>query len=420
VNQEINEKAQYCLNCKLKPCSMKGCPLNNDIPGFINKIKKQKIEEAYDILLNTTVLPAICGRICPHQKQCEGSCVRGIKATPVNIGELEAYVGDYAINNSIKIKSEIDTKLINKKVAIVGGGPSGLACAAFLAKKGVKVTIFERYDFLGGLLIYGIPDFRLSKDIVKHTIQNILDLGVEVQYNQILGKNLELEGLTQNYDKVFLSFGANVSSKMEIEGENLDGVYGANELLEFNLHPNYHGKKVIINGGGNVAMDAARTVKRLGAEKVTIVYRRSREEMPSEEKEIEAAINEGIEILFQHNIVKIEGDKKVEKVELIKTQLIQKNGEARLFPVNIEKSNYEIEADYVIRAIGAKTDKFVKKLNLELTPKEYIKIDDNYKTSNPKVYAGGDIIGKNKTVAWACKDGREVAKKIIKEFLQKA
>ena len=420
MNQEINEKAQYCLNCKLKPCSMKGCPLNNDIPGFINKIKKQKIEEAYDILLNTTVLPAICGRICPHQKQCEGSCVRGIKATPVNIGELEAYVGDYAINNSIKIKSEIDTKLINKKVAIVGGGPSGLACAAFLAKKGVKVTIFERYDFLGGLLIYGIPDFRLSKDIVKHTIQNILDLGVEVQYNQILGKNLELEGLTQNYDKVFLSFGANVSSKMEIEGENLDGVYGANELLEFNLHPNYHGKKVIINGGGNVAMDAARTVKRLGAEKVTIVYRRSREEMPSEEKEIEAAINEGIEILFQHNIVKIEGDKKVEKVELIKTQLIQKNGEARLFPVNIEKSNYEIEADYVIRAIGAKTDKFVKKLNLELTPKEYIKIDDNYKTSNPKVYAGGDIIGKNKTVAWACKDGREVAKKIIKEFLQKA
>ena len=420
MNQEINEKAQYCLNCKLKPCSMKGCPLNNDIPGFINKIKKQKIEEAYDILLNTTVLPAICGRICPHQKQCEGSCVRGIKATPVNIGELEAYVGDYAINNSIKIKSEIDTKLINKKVAIVGGGPSGLACAAFLAKKGVKVTIFERYDFLGGLLIYGIPDFRLSKDIVKHTIQNILDLGVEVQYNQILGKNLELEGLTQNYDKVFLSFGANVSSKMEIEGENLDGVYGANELLEFNLHPNYHGKKVIINGGGNVAMDAARTVKRLGAEKVTIVYRRSREEMPSEEKEIEAAINEGIEILFQHNIVKIEGDKKVEKVELIKTQLIQKNGEARLFPVNIEKSNYEIEADYVIRAIGAKTDKFVKKLNLELTPKEYIKIDDNYKTSNPKVYAGGDIIGKNKTVAWACKDGREVAKKIIKEFLQNA
>ena len=420
MNQEINEKAQYCLNCKLKPCSMKGCPLNNDIPGFINKIKKQKIEEAYAILLNTTVLPAICGRICPHQKQCEGSCVRGIKATPVNIGELEAYVGDYAINNSIKIKSEIDTKLINKKVAIVGGGPSGLACAAFLAKKGVKVTIFERYDFLGGLLIYGIPDFRLSKDIVKHTIQNILDLGVEVQYNQILGKNLELEGLTQNYDKVFLSFGANVSSKMEIEGENLDGVYGANELLEFNLHPNYHGKKVIINGGGNVAMDAARTVKRLGAEKVTIVYRRSREEMPSEEKEIEAAINEGIEILFQHNIVKIEGDKKVEKVELIKTQLIQKNGEARLFPVNIEKSNYEIEADYVIRAIGAKTDKFVKKLNLELTPKEYIKIDDNYKTSNPKVYAGGDIIGKNKTVAWACKDGREVAKKIIKEFLQKA
>ena len=209
MNQEIKEKSNYCLNCKIKPCTNKGCPLNNDIPEFIKQIKEENYEEAYHILTSTTVLQAVCGRICPHKKQCQGVCIRGIKGEPVSIGDLEAFVGDYAIQNSLKIPKEEEKNLVNKKVAIVGGGPSGLTCAAFLAKKGIQVTIYERYDFLGGLLMYGIPDFRLSKDIVKNTIQKILDLGIEVKYHQKLGENLKLEDLTKQFDSVYLAFGAN-------------------------------------------------------------------------------------------------------------------------------------------------------------------------------------------------------------------
>lgn len=414
--KEINEKAKYCLNCQMKPCSNKGCPLNNDIPLFIKQVKEGNIDEAYNTLLNTTVLQAACGRICPHKKQCEGSCVRGIKEKPVSIGDLEAFVGDYAIKNNLKIKCEKDEKLSNKKIAIVGGGPAGLTCAAFLAKKGVKVTIFERYDYLGGLLIYGIPEFRLSKEIVKNTIQKILDLGIEVKYNKKLGENLTLQDLAKDYDKVFLAFGANVSSKMRIAGEDLEGVYGANELLEFGNHPDYSGKSVLVNGGGNVAMDIARTVKRMGAKKVVVVYRRSKNEMPAEEKEVNDAIQEGIEILFQNNIVKINGVKKVESVELIKTELVQKQGDSRLSPVNIEESNYIINADYVVMALGSKTDEFVKKLGLEIDSRNNIKINEDYKTSNPKVYAGGDVTGGVKTVAWAARAGRDVAEQILKEI----
>lgn len=414
--KEINEKAKYCLNCQMKPCSNKGCPLNNDIPLFIKQVKEGNIDEAYNTLLNTTVLQAACGRICPHKKQCEGSCVRGIKEKPVSIGDLEAFVGDYAIKNNLKIKCEKDEKLSNKKIAIVGGGPAGLTCAAFLAKKGVKVTIFERYDYLGGLLIYGIPEFRLSKEIVKNTIQKILDLGIEVKYNKKLGENLTLQDLAKDYDKVFLAFGANVSSKMRIAGEDLEGVYGANELLEFGNHPDYSGKSVLVNGGGNVAMDIARTVKRMGAKKVVVVYRRSKNEMPAEEKEVNDAIQEGIEILFQNNIVKINGVKKVESVELIKTELVQKQGDSRLSPVNIEESNYIINADYVVMALGSKTDEFVKKLGLEIDSRNNIKINEDYKTSKPKVYAGGDVTGGVKTVAWAARAGRDVAEQILKEI----
>ena len=417
MNHNIKQKSDYCLNCKLKPCSLKGCPLNNDIPTFINQIKEEKYEEAYQTLSKTTVLPAICGRICPHQKQCEGSCVRGIKGNPVSIGELESFIGDYGIKNNLKNlykKQELEKNKTNKKVAIVGGGPAGLTCSAFLAKEGINVTIFERYNFLGGLLRYGIPEFRLSPNIVKDTVQNILDLGVEVKYNQKLGNNLKLEYLIENFDYIVLTFGANVSTKMGIEGENLEGVYGGNELLENKNHPDYEGKTVIINGGGNVAMDTARTVKRLGAKNVKIVYRRSREQMPAETKEIQDAENEGIEILFQNNIVKINGNKKVENVELIKTKLIQKDGDTRLSPVNLEGSNYEIKADYVIMAIGSETDKFVQDLGLELDKWNNIKINDKYQTSNPRIYAGGDVRGGMKTVAWAARDGRNIAEEIIK------
>lgn len=416
MNDNIQEKANYCLNCKVKPCSNNGCPLNNNIPEFIKQIKDNNIEEAYNILNETTVLQAICGKICPHKKQCEGSCIRGIKTDPVNIGELESFIGDYAIEKNLKMKTEKEKCFEDKKVAVVGGGPAGLTCAAFLAKKGIKVTIYERYNFLGGLLMYGIPEFRLSKEVVKNTIQKILDLGVEVKYNQKLGDNLKIDNLVNEYDYIFLAFGANVSAKMGIEGEDLEGVYGGNELLEYKNHPNYKGKKVWVNGGGNVAIDTARTIKKLGAEKVTIVYRRAKEQMPAEEKEIQEAINENIDFLFLNNIVKIKGKNHVEKVELIKTKLVQKEGEKRLSPVNIEQSNYEMDADFVVMALGSKTDNFVNELGLELTSRNYIKIDENHLTSNKKIYAGGDVAGNTGTVAWAARAGRNVAKEIIEKI----
>ena len=416
----IKEKADYCLNCKVKPCSNKGCPLHNEIPDFIKEVKEENYNKAYEILCNTTVLQGVCGRICPHQKQCQGSCVRGIKGEPVSIGDLEAFVFDKAMeegNCLSKVwKEEIEENkknLGNKKVAIIGGGPSGLTTAAFLAKEGVQVTIFEKYDYLGGLLVHGIPEFRLDKKIVKQTVKNILDLGVKVEYKKELGKNIKLYELEKEYDAIFLAFGANCSSKMGIEGEDLKGVYGGNELLEYNMHPNYEGKVVAVAGGGNVAMDCARTIKRLGAKEVKVVYRRARKQMPAEDKEIKEAMEEGVEFLFQNNIVKIMGSGKVEKLELIKTQLVQKEGDTRLSPVNIEGSNYIIDADYVVMALGASPEPFVKNLNLDLNKWGNIEVDENYETSRPKVYAGGDLAGVRGTVAWAAFSGREAAKKIV-------
>ena len=404
--KEIESKINMCLNCKMKPCSLKGCPLNNNIPDFIRAIKEKKYERAYEILTETTVLPSICGRICPHYKQCMGSCVRGIKGSSVEIGDLEAFVGDMAIDNNYKIKKQEHN---HKKVVIIGGGPAGITAAAFLAKNGNNVTIYEKYNYLGGLLVHGIPEFRLPKEIVKKSIDKILELGINVEYNQELGKNLNLKELEKKYDNIILAFGANISSKMKIEGENLYGVYGANELLEFGKHPDYTGKTVIVNGGGNVAMDAARTIKRLGAKKVIVTYRRAREQMPAEQKEIEDAINEGIEFLFQHNIAKILGDEKVRGIEVVKTELVKKEGENRLSPVNIKDSNYEIKADYVVMAIGSKPSELVKNLPFEVDKRGYIKVNENGLTSNPKIYAIGDLAGNIATVAWAAKSGRDVA-----------
>lgn len=265
--KEIEEKVNYCLNCKIKPCSQKGCPLNNNIPEFIKATKEEKYKEAYKILSDTTVLPGICGKICPHMKQCQGSCVRGIKGEPVSIGDIENFIFQKAVEQGYDLKEVIEKQenpeLINKKVAIIGGGPAGLTCSAFLAKDGLDVTIYEKYDYLGGLLVHGIPEFRLSKDTVKETVNRILDLGIKVEYNKELGENLTLEELESNYDAIFLSIGANKPSKMGVKGENLEGVYGGNELLEYNLHPNYEGKIVSVIGGGNVAMDCARTIKKL-------------------------------------------------------------------------------------------------------------------------------------------------------------
>ena len=414
---KIIEKANYCLNCKIKPCALKGCPLHNNIPEFIQKIKEENYKEAYEILCQTTVLPGVCGRICPHKKQCQGSCVRGIKGEPVSIGELEAFTFDNAMKNGYNLKQVWNTsKAGNKKVAIIGGGPAGLTAAAFLAKNNINVTIYEKYNYLGGLLVHGIPDFRLNKNIVKETVKNILDLGISVKYNQELGKNIELQELEKEYDAILLSFGANCSLKMRISGEELQGVFGGNELLEYNQHPNYKGKIVAIVGGGNVAMDCARTIKRLGAKEVKVIYRRAREQMPAEDKEVEDAQKEGIEFLFQNNIVKIIGSKNVEKIELIKTKLVQKEGEKRLSPVNIENSNYIINADYVVMALGASPEKFVQKLGIEINKWGNIIVDDEFKTSNPKIYASGDLAGVKGTVAWAASSGREAAKNIIKNI----
>lgn len=414
--EEIKEKANYCLNCPVKPCSNKGCPLNNNIPEFIKAVKEEDIKKAYEILSETTVLESVCGRICPHMKQCEGSCVRGIKGEPVSIGDLEAYVGDVAIKNNYKI-FEINKENKDKKIAIVGGGPAGITASAFLLKKGFSVTLFEKYNYLGGLLVHGIPEFRLPKNIVKNTIQKVIDLGLEVKYNYELGKNLSLNELEKDYDAIFLAYGANITTKMGVEGEELDGVYGGNQLLEYNNHPDYKGKSVAVIGGGNVAMDCARTIKKLGAENVKIIYRRAEEQMPAETKEIQEAKEEGIEFLFQNNIVKIIGKNKVEKLELIKTELVQKEGETRKVPINIEDSNYVIDIDYVVMALGSMPESFTMDLGLTLNKYGYIYIDENYQTSNKKIFAGGDIAGCKSTVAWAARSGREAANKITQFLL---
>lgn len=408
--KEIEEIRSYCLNCKNSQCKIKGCPLNNCIPEFIHETDSKK---AYEILCNTTVLPAICGRICPHEKQCEGSCIRGIKGEPVSIGTMEAYIGDLSIENNYELSVEVDERAKDKSVAVIGSGPAGLTCAAFLARKGVKVTIYEKHDKLGGLLTHGIPEFRLPRKVVEKTIEKILDLGVEAKLNQELGRDFEIEDLAQKYDAVFVAIGANIPSKMNVEGENLNGVYGGNYLLEYNKHPNYTGKKVAIIGGGNVAMDSARTIKKLGASEVYVIYRRAEEQMPAEKKEIADAKKEGIEFLFQTNIIKVLGKEKVEKLECIKTELVKKEGETRLSPVNIEGTNFSLDMDYVVMATGSKPENTIIE-KFEKNEYGYIKIDENMQTSINKVFAGGDIVGQKATVAWAARSGRDAAEKILK------
>ena len=414
MKNNIKQKAEYCLNCKNPQCRI-GCPLGNNIPAFIQKVKEDNLEEAYKILCETTVMPAICGRICPHQKQCQGKCVRGIKSDPVSIGEIEAYVGDWALSNQICHKNIQEN---NKKVAVIGGGPSGLTAATFLRRKGYQVTIYEKQKDLGGILKRGIPEFRLPNEIVEKTIEQILALGINVQCKRELGRNLELADLEKEYDAIYLSIGANIPRKMAIEGEELEGVYGGNSLLENQNHPDYTNKKVAIIGGGNVAMDCARTIKRMGAKQVVVIYRRSEVEMPAEEKEIADAKQEGVEFLFLNNIVKILGKNKVEQIECIKTELVQKEGETRKSPVDIENSNYIMDMDCVVMAVGGKVDKdIIEKCNIETTSRKYVQVNENNQTSHEKVFAGGDVVGQNSTVAWAASDGRKVANKII-EYLE--
>lgn len=410
---ELNELLTNCESCVIKPCQI-GCPLNNDITGFIKELKNNNYKGAYDILSNTTVLMSLCGRICPHFQQCQGKCVKGVSFDAVEIGKLEAMVGDLALENGWTISSPADTKY---HVAVIGGGPAGLTCAAFLRRNGINVTIYEKHDYLGGIMVHGIPEFRLPKSLVKKVTDNIVSLGIDVKYNQEFGKDYSLEDLKNNYDAIFIGVGANLSNKMDIPGEELTGVYGGNELLENKTHPDYKDKVVIVSGGGNVAMDVSRTAKRMGAKRVIVVYRRSENEMPADKKEIEEARKDGVEFLFLTTITKVLGTDKVEKIEVLKNELVQKEGEKRLSPVPIEGSNYEIEADYVMMAIGSHSDAFISKLNLE-QEKGRITIDKDGRTSDPKVFSGGDIAGTKGTVAWASRAGRNAAYSIL-DYLTK-
>ncbi len=404
-----NELAR-CYGCKNKPCQSK-CPLENDVTGFIELVKNEKYEDAFELLTRTTVLPSICSRVCPRVKQCQSNCTAGFKGETVNIGLVECFLGDMAVEKGWRF-SKISDELKNKRVAIVGGGPAGLTAAAFLARNGASVTIYEKREKLGGILMYGIPAFRLDKNILDKAISKILELGIEVKVNCELEKNIFIEDLKSDFDAIFLGFGANVSNKMRISGEDLKGVFGGNELLEYDNHPTYDGKNVFICGGGNVAMDSARTIKRLNAGNVTVLYRRSEEEMPAEKKEIAEAKDEGVEFLFHTNLIEILGNDKVNKIKCIKTAY---EGDKLK---NISDTEFFLNADYVVMAIGSSTNiKVLNNLGLEIDDKGYIKVNENYYTSDEKVFAAGDLIGEKSTVAWASRSGRNAAD-AIKNFLR--
>ncbi len=406
---EIKKLANFCVSCVTKPCQL-GCPLNNDTTGFIKAVKNDNYEEAYKILSYTTVMPAICGKICPHEKQCQGSCVKRVSYEAVRIGDIESFIGDLAIENDWRFLKK-DKK--NKKVLVVGSGPAGLTCAAFLAKEGYQVTLYEKHDYLGGLLYHGIPAFRLSKDLVKKAIDKILDLGIEVHTNMTLVKDFSLDEVKDKYDAIFLGIGANVSKMMEIPGENLTGVYAGNELLEKACHPDYTDKKVFVIGGGNVAMDVARTVKRLGAKEVTILYRRDEADMPAEKVEIKETVLDDVKFLYKTKLVKILGEDKVQKIECIKTKL---SDEEKY--VDVDGSNFVLDADYVMMAIGSKVDDDVlNSLGLERKENGYLSTNDNDQTSDEKIFAAGDLTGTKSTVAWACRKGRDAAYSIM-EYLE--
>ena len=409
---EVKNLLSNCASCIIKPCQV-GCPLNNDITSFIKEMKNDNYKGAFDILSNTTVLMSLCGRICPHFQQCQAKCVKGVSFEAVEIGKLESIIGDMALENNWTISAPKETK---HNVAVIGGGPAGLTCAAFLRRNGIKVTIYEKHNYLGGIMMHGIPEFRLPKNLVKKVTDSIISLGIDVKYNQELGKDYTLEEIKEKYDAVFIGVGANFSNKMNIEGEDLLGVYGANEILENNTHPDYKDKVVIVSGGGNVAMDISRTAKRMGAKQVIVVYRRSENELPADKKEIEEAKEDGVEFKFLTTITKVIGKDKVEKLELLQNKLIQKENDTRPSPVPIEGSNYEIEADYVMMAIGSHSDEYISTLNLD-QEKGRIKIDKNGKTSDEKVFSGGDIAGTKGTVAWASRAGRNAAYAII-EYLK--
>ena len=427
-------EAQRCLNCKNKPC-VNGCPVNIDIPSFITKVKEGQFEEAYKIITESSSLPAVCGRVCPQETQCESKCTLGIKFQPVGIGRLERFVADYHNKN---FKGILSVPVSNgHKVAVIGSGPSGLTCAGDLAKKGYRVTVFEALHLAGGVLVYGIPEFRLPKDIVQKEVESLKAYGVEIDTNVVIGKTMTIEELfDMGYEAVFIGSGAGLPRFMGIPGESLKGVYSANEFLtRSNLMKAYkkdaqtpimHAKKVVVVGGGNVAMDAARTALRLGAESVHIVYRRSMEEIPARREEVEHAQEEGIVFDILRNPVEIIGyhnpeDKRdplngfVAGIRVIKCELGEPDEQGRRRPVEVAGSEYVMETDCVIMAIGTSPNPLIKNTTagLDVNRRGGIIVDEQTgRTSLPGVYAGGDAVTGAATVILAMGAGKTAAKAI--------
>lgn len=421
------DEADRCLNCKNAPC-MSGCPVGVHIPDFIANVKQGNIQGAYRVLKNDNNLAAICGRVCPQENQCEKHCVRKDKlGGSVAIGNLERYVADQAIANGYDERPQIVK--IGKRVAVVGSGPASLSCAADLARCGVDVTMYEALHEAGGVLVYGIPEFRLPKALVKKEIDKVRALGVDIKTNVVVGKTIFIEELLFEYDAVFIGTGAGVPMLLKVKGENLNGVYSANEYLtRINLMKAYQkdaitpvkrGKNVIVVGAGNVAMDSARTALRMGAN-VKLVYRRGREEMPARKEEINHAEEEGVEFLLLANPVEIIGDEQgnVKAVKCIEMQLGEPDASGRRSPIPVEGSEFTVDCDEVIVALGTTPNPIIKRSmpSLETTKKGTIVADENGLTNIPRLYAGGDAMTGAATVILAMGAGKRSAQAILKSF----
>lgn len=422
------DEAKRCLNCKNKPC-VSGCPVKIHIPDFIAKVAEGDFEAAYEIITVSSSLPAVCGRVCPQETQCESKCIRGIKGEPVGIGRLERFVADWHNANSTKKTERVASN--GHKVAVIGSGPSGLTCAGDLAKKGYEVTVFEALHLAGGVLVYGIPEFRLPKSIVQKEIDGLKDLGVKIETNVVIGKTITIDELVSEYgfEKVFIGSGAGLPKFMNIPGENLKGVYSANEFLtRINLMKAYRedsntpiqrGKSVVVVGGGNVAMDAARCARRLGAE-VTIVYRRTEKELPARREEVEHAMEEGInfKLLSSPIAIKDNGEGWVGSVECQAMKLSEPDASGRARPVPIEGETFDVEADTVIMALGTSPNPLIKSTTEGLETQKWggIIADENGLTSRKGVYAGGDAVTGAATVILAMGAGKTAAAAIDEEL----
>lgn len=416
------EEAQRCLNCKHKPCTG-GCPVQVDIPAFIRLVAEGDFAGAYEVISRSSSLPAVCGRVCPQENQCEKHCVRGIKGEPVAIGRLERFVADWHNNQPACAARSVPAN--DRKVAVVGSGPAGLACAGDLLQKGYDVTLFEALHTPGGVLVYGIPEFRLPKAIVAREIASLQERGLKVMTNMVIGKVLSVDELLdrEGFSAVFIGTGAGLPRFMNIPGENLGGVYSANEFLtRVNLMKAYltdsatpiqRGKRVVVVGGGNVAMDAARCARRLGADEVSIVYRRSAEELPARAEEVEHAGEEGIRFCFLTNPVEILGDEAhcVTGVRCLEMELGEPDASGRRRPVEKADSAFVIPADTVIMAIGTSPNPLIKSTTAGLDTQHWggIVADENGTTSRPGVFAGGDAVTGAATVILAMGAGKKAA-----------